>query len=395
MTTMSEPSSPVSFSSLGLKSDLVEALTALGHTIPTAVQVATIPAALAGRDIKAQAPTGTGKTLALGLPLLHQLSSWPRGRSARGNPITSLVLVPTRELAVQVADVLGSIAGALSFRPRVLCVYGGVSENQQMMALRGGADLLVATPGRLLDLQRKNAVDLSHTRALVLDEADRLLGAGFYDEVHELLSLLPARRQNLLFSSTFPPELESLMSALLHAPEQFNLSPVVTPALIEQHVYTVDQKRKAALLVHLLTTNNRGRVLVFVSEKKTADRLVDTLKRANIVALGFHGGLSQTRRQSALNDFMADRLQVLVATDLAARGIDIEDLPVVVNFELPRSPNDYVHRIGRTGRAGKPGLAWSLICPAEFAHFRVIEKRIKRRLEREWVPGFEVLGSTQ
>jgi ATP-dependent RNA helicase RhlE len=384
---------PLTFDALGLSAELVSALATLGHEQATAVQVAVIPAALAGRDVKAQAQTGTGKTLAFGLPLLQLLAQAPRVKSARGNPVATLVLVPTRELAVQVAGVLGSLAEALASRPRVLAVYGGVSINPQMMSLRGGVDLLVATPGRLLDLKRNNAVDLSGTRALVLDEADRMLGLGFHDEVKELLALLPQKRQNLLFSATFPHELEPMMSELLSEPELVNLSPVVTPALIEQHVYTVDESRKAALLTHVILENGLGRVLVFISEKKTADRLVKQLLKANILAAAFHGGLSQNQRQTALDDFTAGHLHVLVATDLAARGIDIEDLPVVVNFELPRSPNDYAHRIGRTGRAGKPGLALSLICPAEYDHFRVIEKRIKRRLEREWVPGFEVLGS--
>lgn len=380
----------VSFENLGLNAELVSALAALGHEQATAVQVAVIPAALAGRDVKAQAQTGTGKTLAYGLPLLQRASLDPRERSARGNPISVLILVPTRELAVQVAGVLSSLADALSPRPQVLAVYGGVSINPQMMALRGGADILVATPGRLLDLKRNNAVDLSGTRALVLDEADRMLGLGFYDEVHELLSLLPPQRQTLLFSATFPVELEALMSELLNEPEHVNLSPTVAPALIEQHVYTVDESRKGALLMHLISEHPLDRMLVFISEKKTADRLVKQLVKADIAAAAFHGGLSQYQRQTALDDFTAGQLQILVATDLAARGIDIEDLPVVVNFELPRSPNDYAHRIGRTGRAGTAGLALSLICPAEYDHFRVIEKRIKRRLERESVPGFEV-----
>lgn len=380
----------VSFENLGLNAELVGALAALGHEQATAVQVAVIPAALAGRDVKAQAQTGTGKTLAYGLPLLQRASLDPRKRSARRNPINVLILVPTRELAVQVAGVLNSLADALSPRPQVLAVYGGVSINPQMMALRGGADILVATPGRLLDLKRNNAVDLSGTRALVLDEADRMLGLGFYDEVHELLSLLPQQRQTLLFSATFPVELEALMSELLNEPEHVNLSPAVAPALIEQHVYTVDESRKGALLMHLIREHPLDRMLVFISEKKTADRLVKQLVKADIAAAAFHGGLSQYQRQTALDDFTAGQLQILVATDLAARGIDIEDLPVVVNFELPRSPNDYAHRIGRTGRAGTAGLALSLICPAEYDHFRVIEKRIKRRLERESVPGFEV-----
>lgn len=388
--SMTGLASPVLFSSLGLGAEIVFAVSSLGHLHPTAVQTAVIPAALARHDVKVQAQTGTGKTLAFGLPLLAQLASEPRESSPRGNPIAALVLVPTRELALQVAGVLASVAGSLASRPKVLAVYGGVKANPQMMELRGGADILVATPGRLLDLQRQNAVELSGVRVLVLDEADQMLGQGFQDELQEILSLLPRQRQNLLFSATFPAELDTLVSAVLVGAQEFNLSPVEAPLLIEQHVYTVDESRKRALLTHLIKERALERVLVFVAAKNTADRLADKLRRSDLSARPFHGGLSQSQRGSALRDFASGQLQVMVATDLAARGIDIEDLPVVVNYQLPRSPNDYTHRIGRTGRAGKAGLALSLICPAEYQHFRVIEKRTKHPLKREEVPGFEV-----
>ncbi len=390
---MSDPTPPVSFDSLGLQPELVHAVGELGFEWATAVQAAAIPAVLAGRDVKAQAQTGAGKTLAFGLPLLQQLALAPRPRSPRGNPVAVLVLVPTRELALQVASVLHGLAGALASAPKVLAVHGGVKVNPQMMALRGGVDILVATPGRLLDLERQNAVELSTLRVIVLDEADRLLGLGFADELRQLRSLLPAERQNLLFSATFSPELEPLVQDFLHQPEAVGTDAATPPQLIEQHVYTVDQSRKRALLTHLITELELKQVLVFVGAKLAADRLARKLCAANINAASFHGGRSQAQRVHALEDFRSGQLPVLVATDLAARGIDIENLPVVVNYDLPRSPNDYTHRVGRTGRAGKRGLALSLICPDEYHHFYVIEKRIKRRFAREVVKGFEVSDS--
>lgn len=381
------------FAALGLRRELCAAVDALGHTAPTDVQREAIPAILQGRDLKAQAPTGTGKTLAMGLPLLDQLLNAPRAKSTRGNPVAVLVLVPTRELALQVAGVLSSVVSSLGQGlpvPKICAVFGGVSVNPQMMELRGGACVLVATPGRLLDLERQNAVDFGALRALVLDEADRMLSLGFADELAEVLAKLPARRQNLLFSATFPPQLDALIASRLNEPLELRVGTEVTPALIEQHVYTVDQSKKRALLTHLVRTREFQRVLVFVGAKATADRLARKLLSHKILAAAFHGGLSQQQRGYALEDFRSGHLQVLVATDLAARGIDIDELPVVVNYDLPRSPNDYAHRIGRTGRAGSQGLALTLICPEEYAHFRVIEKRIKRRLPREQEPGFEV-----
>jgi superfamily II DNA/RNA helicase len=378
------------FDSLGLSPQLLDAMRLAGHERGTPVQVATIPAVLAGQDVKARAETGTGKTLAFGLPLLQQLSEQPRAVLTRGNTVTMLVLVPTRELALQVAGVLAALARSLPDRIKVLAVFGGVKINPQMMALRGGADILVATPGRLLDLRRKNAVEFGSLRVLVLDEADRLLGLGFHDELQGVLALLPTKRQTLLFSATFPANMEGLVQELLHAPKHVELAPVATTALIDQHIYTVDPTRKRALLIHLIREQELHQVLVFVSAKRTADRLSEKLVRAGLSAGAFHGDRSQAERQRALRTFRDGTLRVLVATDLAARGIDIEALPVVINFELPRSPNDYTHRIGRTGRAGSPGLALTLICPEEFHHFGVIEKRINRRLEREQVAGFEL-----
>jgi superfamily II DNA/RNA helicase len=388
--SLTHPSSQTSFEALGLHAPLVQALQSAGFTTPTPVQAAAIPAVLAGRDVRMRAITGSGKTLAFGLPLLQHLCEAPRTKSPRGNPVAVLVLVPTHELALQIAEVLSTLARPLATRVRVLAVFGGVNINPQMMALRGGVDVLVSTPGRLLDLHQKNAVALGALRTLVLDEADRMLSLGFKDELSQVLAQLPARRQNLLLSATFPPALTPLIQRLLHDPIEIDLDPAPTEAAIAQHVYTVDPERKSALLIHLLNAHKLQQVLVFVSVKHTGDSLARKLGRAGVEAAVFHADRSQAERQRCLADFRSGRLRVLIATDLAARGLDIEDLPTVINFELPRSPNDYTHRIGRTGRAGKSGVAISLISPSEYQHFGVIEKRIKRRLPREQIAGFEV-----
>jgi ATP-dependent RNA helicase RhlE len=379
---------PTSFENLGLSEHLLRAVEAVGFSIPTPVQAAAIPCVLAGRDVLARAETGSGKTAAFGLPILQQLCESPRERSVRGNHAAVLVLVPTRELAMQIEHVLITFTQPLPVYIKVLAVYGGVSINPQMMDLRGGVDILIATPGRLLDLHRSNAVRFDFMRTLVLDEADRMLSLGFADELTEIFSLLPGRRQNLLFSATFPATLSDLVEITLHDPIKLDVEPPVQ-ALIEQHVYTVDEDRKAALLIHLIKERDMQQVLVFVSMKKTADHLLGKLKSHGISTAVFHSDKSQAERSRVLSDFRAGTLCVLIATDLAARGIDIDELPTVINFELPRSPNDYLHRIGRTGRAGNEGLAISLICPDEYHHFSVIEKRMKQRLTREQVPGFE------
>lgn len=371
---------------------LLSAVQVAGFQTPTPIQSAVIAAVLAGRDVLARAATGSGKTAAFGLPLLQRLLDAPRVIGARGNHVAVLVLAPTRELVIQIAEVVGGFARALPSPIRVKAVYGGVAINPQMMALRGGADILVATPGRLLDLQRKNAVELSRLRALVLDEADRMLSLGFREELDQVIACLPARRQNLLFSATLPPDIATLTQSLMHDPIKVDVTqPRVSQSEpdIEQRVYSVDAERKPALLIRLLEQPALQQALVFISMKKTANTLLDTLNRAGVQAAVFHADKSQRERTRALQQFRDGSLRVLLATDLAARGIDIDDLPVVINFELPRSPNDYLHRIGRTGRAGKTGLAISLICSAEEQLFRVIEKRMKRRLPREQVEGFE------
>jgi superfamily II DNA/RNA helicase len=380
-----------SFKDLGLSPPLLRAVEAAGFTTPTPVQRAAIPAVLQGRDVLARAQTGSGKTAAFGLPLLQRLSEQARDSKPRGNFVSVLVLVPTRELAMQISDALFAFAQYLPTRTRVLAVFGGVSINPQMMALRGGVDVLIATPGRLLDLERQNAVRLDRTRVLVLDEADRMLSLGFAEELAEVHARLPRERQTLLFSATFPAELADVIAASLHEPIELELDPEPPPQ-IEEHVYAVDAAQKAALTVQLLKERRAERALIFVSQKRSGDKLVEKLIRAGITAAVFHGDRSQAERTRCLADFRAGSLRVLIATDLAARGIDIDDLPTVINFELPRSPNDYVHRIGRTGRAGKTGVALTLICEAEQHHFGVIEKRIKRRLPRETIAGFEPKG---
>ncbi|HKP60155.1 MAG TPA: DEAD/DEAH box helicase [Polyangiales bacterium] len=366
------------------------------------MQQAVIAAVLAGRDVLARAETGSGKTAAFGLPLLQRLDEHTRARSERGNPVSMLVVAPTRELVLQTADVLSGFARPLRRRIKLVAAHGGGSVNPQMMALRGGADIVVATPGRLLDLHRRGAIEFATLQTLVLDEGDRLLGPEFMDELVQVVSRLPARRQNLLFSATFSPQVRDLARVLLRDPLEIGVAdePVAEPGArsapapfepnIEQHVYEVAAVRKTALLIHLLRQRELGRVLVFVSARKTGDKLVVRLNQAEIQAAVFHADKSQHERTRRLEAFRAGNLRVLIATDLAARGIDVEELSAVINFELPRSPNDYIHRIGRTGRAGRTGLAISLICAEqEERHFRVIEKRIRRRLPRESVAGFE------
>lgn len=376
------------FAELGLSPALVSAVAALAYPAPTAIQQQAIPAALAGRDILAGAQTGSGKTAAFALPLLQRLSQ-RAARPGAGNGVRALILVPTRELAQQVGEAFKTYGAELEKPLKILSVYGGVAINPQMLSLRGGADILVATPGRLLDLAAKNALVLTRVEALVLDEADKLLNLGFSEELANVLAGLPRQRQTLLFSATFPDEVMGLCDKLLQQPERIALDAEQKPA-IEQRIITVLRERKNALLIHLLQNETWPQVLVFASAKNTCNRLVEKLAKAKLVAAALHGDLSQGARDKALRDFKAGKLRILIATDVAARGIDIAALPCVVNFELPRSPNDYVHRIGRTGRAGKSGHAVSLICPEEYAHFGVIEKRMKQRLPREIIPGFEV-----
>ncbi len=377
------------FSSLGLIAPLTHAVAERNYTAPTPVQSAVIPAILRGDDVWASAQTGSGKTAAFTLPLLQHLASHPRERGA----VSALVLVPTRELAAQVAEAFKTY-GRLLPAPtiKVVTVFGGVSLNPQMISLRGGADVVVATPGRLLDLLKRNALTLEAITTLVLDEADRLLDLGFADELGRILRLLPRQRQSLLFSATFPPEVRELAEAILHAPFRFEGADTDTtaqPAAIVQRAIEVDPARRTQLLRHLVETNGWTRVLVFVATKYAAEHVAEKLRRADFDAWAFHGELSQGGRTAALARFKEAKVGILVVTDLAARGIDIVRLPVVVNYDLPRSATDYTHRIGRTGRAGESGIAVSFVCASTHDHFRLIEKRHGLAIPREQIPGFE------
>jgi len=386
------------FSSLGFSPDLLPALLRAiadtGYTSPTPVQAAVIPAALEGRDIVASAQTGSGKTAAFALPLLHRLAQAPAATGARR--LRALVLVPTRELATQVAQALEALGAHLPQRPKVLAVFGGVSINPQMMRLRGGADVVVATPGRLIDLVERNALTLGGVGLLVLDEADRLLDLGFGQELGRILGMLPARRQGLFFSATFPPAIETLAASMLAEPLRVEVQPQALAAPdIVQRAIAVDAGRRTQLLRHLVQTERPGRVLVFVATKHAAEVVADKLRKADIQAEPFHGELSQGKRNQVLHDFKLEIVQVVVATDVAARGLDIAQLPLVVNYDLPRSSVDYIHRIGRTGRAGEGGMAVSFVSAATEAHLRLIEKRQRLSLAREQVAGFEPVETAQ
>ncbi|MFM6985379.1 MAG: DEAD/DEAH box helicase [Hydrogenophaga sp.] len=375
------------FSSLGLIAPLAQAAAEQGFNSPTPIQQQAIPEILSGTDLLATAQTGSGKTAAYGLPLLQRLQT---GTVHTPRRVRALVLVPTRELAAQVGEVLRSLAQHLSSRPRIAVAFGGVSINPQLMALRGGTDVMIATPGRLLDLVAHNALRLSAVEWLVLDEADRLLDLGFADELERVLTLLPARRQSLFFSATFAPAVETWASSLLQTPLRVNVSaPVQADAVVLQRAIAVDAARRTQLLRQLIQHNGWDRVLVFVATQYSAERVAAKLNQGDLYATSFHGGLSQGVREQVLREFKEKRWDVVVTTDLAARGIDIEQLPVVVNHDLPRSAVDYVHRIGRTGRAGESGLAVSFVSASTEAHWRLIEKRQGLSLPLEHIPGFE------
>ncbi|WP_027859375.1 DEAD/DEAH box helicase [Marinobacterium jannaschii] len=377
----------MSFASLGLSEHLLSSLDQLGYQTPTPIQQKAVPVVLQGRDVVAAAQTGSGKTAGFGLPILQRISQQP----AKGyRPVRALVLVPTRELAAQVAEALNHYAAQLPERLKIEAVFGGVSINPQMMALRGGCDVLVATPGRLLDLLENNATDLRGVDSLVLDEADRMLDLGFADELGWILEELPAKRQTLLFSATFPEAVLKLTEQLLDNPVHIEVKTESTVAeLVEQRAIEVDRTNRTMLLRHLIDQENWSRVLVFVASRRGANNVAMKLAKYGIRAVALHGELTQDARTKALAEFKKKKFQVLVATDLASRGIDIAQLPCVVNYDLPRSPADYVHRIGRTARAGESGLAISFIDHESDAHFKLIEKRSRQTLSREQIAGFE------
>ena len=430
--TSSKKTLKASFSDFALDPVLLDAINDAAYEKPTSIQREVIPAVLSGKDVLARAKTGSGKTAAFVLPLLQNLIN--QGQSAKklksldknikksGN-VSIMVLAPTRELAIQIREEFERFAtgfkeqktseiyqgkttgkSPVNLKPlRCLSVYGGVKINPQMIALRGGADVLVATPGRLLDLVRNNAIRLQSVKALVVDEVDRLMKGDFEEEIDQIFKLLPNKRQNLMFSATFPESIRKLVRRVMNEPEiiniddgEFTLSmPLQTDnkgskkAAIKQRVITVNHNRKNDLLAHLLKENDWQQVLIFCSAKRTCDNLVRKLEKRGIKATAMHGNLQQNARARALKEFKEGTSRILIATDVAGRGVDIQQLPCVINYELPRSPNDYVHRIGRTGRAGEVGLAISLIAHQEYAHFKVIEKRNGIRLEREQIKGFE------
>ena len=381
----------MSFSLLGLSPALCAAAGAAGFKEPTPVQHQAIAAVLQGQDVLACAQTGSGKTAAFALPLLQRaLDDLLAGRSATGERRAhTLVVVPTRELAVQVGEVFKGLAQSLPHPLKITVVFGGVSINPQMMGLRRGTEIVVATPGRLLDLVEHNALELSAVRTLVLDEADRMLDTGFSDELQSVVALLPAQRQNLFFSATFAPAVNVLAQSLLHKPLRIDVLPQPGQAPdITQRAIAVDPRARTQLVRHLIQQSGWSRALVFVATKYAAEIVADKLRKAGIDAEPLHGQLSQGKRSQVLDDFKASRIRVVVATDLASRGIDVVQLPVVVNYDLPRSADDYTHRIGRTGRSGEAGLAVSLVSADTQAHWRLIEKRQGLDVALETVEGF-------
>ncbi|WP_261535697.1 DEAD/DEAH box helicase [Burkholderia multivorans] len=378
----------MSFESLGLAEPLVKAVNELGYTSPTPIQQQAIPAVLGGGDLLAGAQTGTGKTAGFTLPILQRLHTFYTEHRSAKRAVRALILTPTRELAAQVEESVRAYSKYLKLRSTVM--FGGVSINPQIDALKRGVDIVVATPGRLLDHMQQKTIDLSDLDILVLDEADRMLDMGFIHDIKRVLAKLPPRRQNLLFSATFSDEIKALADSLLDSPALIEVARRNTTAeTVAQKIHPVDRDRKRELLTHLICEHNWFQVLVFTRTKHGANRLAEQLTKDGISAMAIHGNKSQSARTRALAEFKNNTLQVLVATDIAARGIDIDQLPHVVNFDLPNVPEDYVHRIGRTGRAGATGEAVSLVCVDEKQLLRDIERLIKREIPREVIAGFE------
>ncbi len=377
----------MSFENLGLSAELLRALSTRGYTEPTPIQAKAIPVVLDGRDVLAAAQTGTGKTAGFTLPLLQRLMA-PESQAQKAHQPRALVLVPTRELAAQVAESVATYGAHLPLRSAV--IFGGVKINPQIAQLKRGVDILIATPGRLLDHVQQRTLDLSRIEILVLDEADRMLDMGFINDIRKVLALLPKTRQNLLFSATFSSEIRALADRLLDSPVSIDVAPKNTAAeTVAQVVHPVDKGRKRELLSHLIGANNWRQVLVFTRTKHGANRLAKQLDSDGLSAAAIHGNKTQGARTRALAGFKEGTVRVLVATDIAARGLDIDQLPHVVNFELPNVPEDYIHRIGRTGRAGREGEAMSLVCVDEHKLLRDIEKLLNRKIRSEVLPGYE------
>jgi len=376
----------MTFDDLGLSPAILTAVTEKGYDTPSPIQEKAIPAVLSGRDVMAAAQTGTGKTAGFTLPLLEILSK--SGKKVQSNQVRALVLTPTRELAAQVAESVSDYSKNLPIRSSV--VFGGVKINPQMQRLRQGVDVLVATPGRLLDLYNQNAVKFDNLEVLILDEADRMLDMGFIHDIKKILRVLPKQRQNLLFSATFSDDIRKLAKGLVNDPIEVSVSsPNTTVETVDHWICPVDKKQKAELLCHLITHNEWKQVLVFSRTKHGANKLTKKLEAAGITATAIHGNKSQSARTKALAGFKDGQVRALVATDIAARGLDISQLPHVVNFDLPDVPEDYVHRIGRTGRAGSSGEAISLVCADEIKQLSDIERLIGELLPRKLIDGFE------
>ena len=375
----------MSFASLGLSAPILKSIAEQGYEKASPIQEQAIPVILEGKDVMAAAQTGTGKTAGFTLPILDRLAKGPRPES---NQVRTLILTPTRELAAQVGESVSLYSKHLPLRSAV--VFGGVKINPQMMKLRKGLDILVATPGRLLDLYSQNAVKFDHLEILILDEADRMLDMGFVRDIRKIIQFLPKKRQNLLFSATFSDDIRKLAKEFVNNPVEISVSPRNTTAkTVEQWVYPVDKKKKSALLAKLIHDNDWQQVLVFSRTKHGANRLTRFLETEGIKAAAIHGNKSQGARTRALAEFKDGRIRTLVATDIAARGLDIDQLPQVVNFDLPNVAEDYVHRIGRTGRAGATGQAASLVCADEFSDLSGIERLIKTIIPREFIEGFK------
>lgn len=375
----------MSFADLGLSTKILSAVASKGYTTPSPIQAKAIPAVLQGSDVMAAAQTGTGKTAGFTLPILHLLS---QGQSARPNQARALILTPTRELAAQIAESVQTYGKDLPLKSAV--VFGGVGINPQMIKLRKGVDILVATPGRLLDLYNQNAVKFCELEILVMDEADRMLDMGFIHDIKKIIKLLPQKRQNLMFSATFSDDIRKLAKGLVNNPVEISVSPANTTVdLVEQWVYPVDKSKKSQLLTHLIKQNDWQQVLVFSRTKHGANRIAKQLEAHGISSAAIHGNKSQGARTKALADFKQGKVKALIATDIAARGLDIDQLPQVVNFDLPNVPEDYVHRIGRTGRAGATGQAISMVTQDEFKELVDIEILIKQLIQRKVTAGFE------
>ena len=380
----------MAFTNLGLSPALLKAISALKYTTPTAIQKEVIPLVLQEKDIMAQAQTGSGKSASFILPLLELLSQ-RRGEGKKAK-IKALVLTPTRELTLQVAEMFERLGRHLEVRPTVVSIIGGAQIGEQLYKVQQGCDVLVATSGRFLDVLSKKQMNLSHIEFLVLDEADKMLNLGFAEELDAILEAIPSKRQNLMFSATYPQKIRDIAAKITQEAIEVKIEEEQTVQSIHQRVFEVDRDKRGPLLRQLLKQEKYGQTLVFMANKRATDNIAMKFKKYGILAQSFHGDLDQDERNETLRDFKSKKIHVLFATDIAARGLDIDDIDCVVNFDLPRSPADYIHRIGRTARAGKSGHAVSFIDYESMAHFNLIEKRSDIRLKREQVVGFELSG---